>query len=90
MRTLGLESASTNLQQTYFTHFFIFPLKEEYKRKNYTLDVVEMTVTSQMVNIGRWSEEEGLILSGGANGAARYRPSNRKLASVFLTTLSWG
>ena len=60
------------------------------KRKNYTLDVVEMTVTSQMVNIGRWSEEEGLILSGGANGAARYRPSNRKLASVFLTTLSWG
>ena len=57
------------------------------KRKNYTLDVVEMTVSSQMVTIGKWSEEEGLILSGGAGGMAKYRPSNRKIASVSSTQL---
>ena len=49
------------------------------RRKNYTLDVVEMTVRSQMVKVGRWSQEEGLIMSGAGSGA-RHRPSNRKMA----------
>ena len=40
---------------------------------------MEMTVRSEMVKIGRWSEEEGLVTSGD-NGIIRYRPSNRKLA----------
>ena len=49
------------------------------RRKNFTLDVVEMTVRSQMVRAGQWSQEEGLVMSGGGSGA-RYRPSNRKMA----------
>lgn len=49
------------------------------RRKNYRLDVVEMTVRSEMTQVGRWSQEEGLVMSGGGSGAS-YRPSNRKMA----------
>ena len=49
------------------------------RRKNYTLDVMEMTVKSEMIKIGRWSEEEGLMTDK-TPGVFRYKPSNRKLA----------
>ena len=47
---------------------------------NYTLDVMEMTVKSEMVRIGRWSEEDGLVTQAADTGVFRYRPSNRKQA----------
>ena len=40
---------------------------------------MEMTVRSEMVKIGRWSEEEGLVRTED-KGIIRYRPSNRKSA----------
>ena len=49
------------------------------RRNNYTLDVMEMTVKSEMMKVGRWSEEEGLVTDRTA-GVVRYKPSNRKLA----------
>ena len=40
---------------------------------------MEMTVRSEMMKVGRWSEEEGLVTDRTA-GVVRYKPSNRKLA----------
>ena len=49
------------------------------RRKNYTLDVMEMTHRSEMVQIGRWSEEDGLIISD-VPVFKRQRPSKTRLA----------
>ena len=40
---------------------------------------MEMTVRSEMVKIGHWSDQEGLVTSED-KGIIRYRPSNRKSA----------
>jgi len=56
------------------------------RRKNYTLDVMEMTHRSEMVQIGRWSEEEGLVISD-VPVFKRQRPSKTKLAAkTFIMT----
>ena len=52
---------------------------EQGRRKNYILNVMEMTPKSEMVQIGRWSEEEGLVISNGPVFKRR-RPSKTKLA----------
>ena len=52
---------------------------EQGRRKNYTLDVMEMAHRSEMVQIGRWSEEEGLVISS-SPVVKRQRPSKTKLA----------